>query len=76
MGHGGQVIEVLAFIDALVIVIAYLAASITHRWRYFHATNVLGAPVLIWSEALVGAWGALVLTAAFGVIGLVGLVRE
>ena len=42
--------------------------------RRFHWANAVGMFPLIGVEAVTGAWPAVVLTAAFGVIGWVGVV--
>ena len=60
----------------LVVIVAYAISIRREDPRAFHLGNVVGSIGLGIAAADVGAWPSLVLTLTFGVLGLVGLVRD
>lgn len=46
------------------------------REHYFNIANACAAPFTIALEILVGAWAVVPLPLAFGIIGLIGWVKE
>lgn len=67
-------LDALAYTADAAIIGTYLGTA-TRRLdrRTFHWANALGAPPIIATEIIVGAWQALILTAMFGVAGLIGV---
>lgn len=65
-------ISIIAFAASAAILVAYASGNV----RRLHQANALGCFPIIISEIVVGAYPALVLTAAFGVIGWVALWRD
>ena len=69
-------LSLLAYLADAIILLTY-ALTATGRWRSvtFHLANALGCFPIIAIEVVAGAWPALVLTAAFGIIGWVGVLK-
>lgn len=67
----------LAYMADAIILFTYFAAALKRLpLRWFHWANALGCIPIIITEAAVGAWPALILTAAFGAAGWCGVIGE
>lgn len=66
-------VNVLAYIADVWILATYYLTTRGRPVRWFHLANAIGCLPIIAVETWVGAWPALVLTAAFGLIGFMGL---
>lgn len=66
----------LAHLASASILVTYALMAWRGRIYPFHVANALGAPPLLWVEVSTGAWPVVPLTATFGVLGVVGMVKE
>lgn len=69
-------ITALAYIADVWILGAYAVAATSGRVRWFHLANAVGCYPILAVEVVAHAWPALILTAAFGAIGTVGVARS
>lgn len=67
------VVELAYAADAAVLVTYGLTVRRPSRLPWFNWANAVGGPLIIASEVAVGAWPALILSAAFTVTAWVGL---
>lgn len=68
-----MIVSALAYIADAVILGSYaVAVAKSNRIGWFHWANGVGAIPIAVTEVAVHAWPALILTAAFGVIGWIG----
>lgn len=72
-----MLIDVIGYAASVAILIVYLLlATGKAKPIAFHWANALGAPPVIASEVIHGAYVPLVLTAFFGIIGAAGVIRH
>lgn len=71
-----MILTAVAYLADAVILGSYGFLARTGRSRPFHWANAVGCVPLLAVEVVAHAWPPLVLTAAFGAIGLAGLVRS
>ena len=65
-------IQALSLIASASVLVAYFNMQRGAPVKRFDRANALCAPPIMLSEVVVGAWGALVLTVAFGSMGALG----
>jgi hypothetical protein len=72
------IIDVLAYVaDAAILVTYYLLATRGARYgRALHMANAIGAVPILATEWIAHAYPPMVLTAAFGSIGVAGLIQR
>lgn len=71
-----MILTVLGYLANAWVIVTYSVLTLTGRHaRAFHAANAIGCVPVIAGEVLVGAYVPLVLTAFFGVMGWVGLLK-
>lgn len=68
--------EIAGWIGSILAVSSYAAAIKWNRPILFHTGNVIGSILLAAYEISIGAWPTLILSIAFGTIGVVGVVRS
>lgn len=69
-------LTIVATAASVWIVVTYALMVRGGSARAFHAANAYGAIPVVASEIAVGAWAALVLTTAFGIVGWAGLLKR
>lgn len=63
----------LAYLADAVILVTYFLTTKSRPVRWFHWANAIGCVPIIATEVIASAWPPLVLTAAFGAIGWMGV---
>lgn len=71
-----MIISALAYLADAWILATYALTTRRRPVRWFHWANAVGCAPILAVEAVAGAWPPLVLTAAFGAIGCVGLLKR
>lgn len=69
-------IAALAYAADAAVLGAYALTARGRPVRWFHWANAIGCFPIIASEIVVGAWPALILTAAFGAVGWLGVLSR
>jgi hypothetical protein len=69
------IVAIVSLLASVWVVGAYAYSVKTGKSLPMHMANAIGCWPIIVSEALVGSWAALIVTASFGVVGLVGCWR-
>lgn len=71
-----MLLTAVAYLADASILATYYLTTRGRSIRWFHWANAIGCFPIIATEIVVGAWPALVLTAAFGAIGWSGVLRR
>lgn len=70
-----SLLSVVAYLADAAVLGTYALMVRTGRRRPFHWANALGFPPILGTEVLAHAYPPMVLTVAFGLLGLFGVIR-
>jgi hypothetical protein len=73
--RGMIAVELLAYACSATVLVTYFIMVRKGVERPFHWANALGFPPVLATEIAVGAYPAMVLTVAFGILGWIGVLR-